>query len=556
MSRASSLASILAVFSAGIAGQTAVWTGHYDNFRTGANTHETVLNPYNVNAAHFGRLASVPVSGCVFAQPLYVPNVPTTGGGHRNLLIVATTANMVYAYDADDYSLYFSNSYGVPFPSTVVDPDVGYYDFFDCDVDPEISNPGPMGIVGTPVVDVAENALYFVAAITTGSSDMPEYRHILHKISLTTGADLTPPVSIDGSYVGVPFQTRYELQRCALLLLNGRIYIAFGSHHDETPYYGWLFAYDKNLTQVGVMNYSPLKWGSGIWQSGGGPATDGQYIYLNTGNNIQGDADASDNSESILKIDPVTLQVAARTSFFPEGNDWDYNEDLDLGSSRVVPIPGTHYGFSGSKLGDLFVIDRDTMNVAQRQKGASRQSMGNDWTGIYNGLAYWNHTIYVWPGGGGLAYGPGPPFPTDTLKAFALSADSSSAQLVADGEADGLGAGYQGANVVVSANGDDPSTGIVWAYAPELSTIGLQPGYLHAYYASNFFNGVFHELWNNRTPDSPDLGCSFAKFTQPTVANGKVFLPTFCGRVIVYGLLDIPGLKRPSPRRPILPVRR
>jgi len=320
-----------------------------------------------------------------------------------------------------------------------------------------------------------------------------------------------------------------------LLLHNGRIYIAFASHHDETPYYGWLFAYDANLQQVGVMNYSALKWGSGIWQSGGGPATDGQYIYFNTGNNIEGDADASDNSESILQVDPITLQVVARTSFFPEGNDWDSNLDLDLGSSRIILIPGTHYAISGSKLGDLFVVDRQNMKVSQRLKAAARQSTGLDWTGIYNGFAYWNGTVYVWPGGGGLQYGPAPPFPTDTLKAFALSADGSSAQMVANGQSDGAGAGYQGANMVISANGQNSSTGIVWAYLPVLSTLGLQPGYLHAYSASDFSGGVFHELWTNDTADSPDRDCSFGKFTQPLVANGKVFLPTFCGRVIVYG---------------------
>ena len=92
-------------------GQTAVWTAHYDNFRTGANTSETALSPANVNPATFGKLASLPVSGCVFAQPLFVPNTP------RNLVILATTTNRVYAYDSDDYTLQFSRSFGLPAPS-------------------------------------------------------------------------------------------------------------------------------------------------------------------------------------------------------------------------------------------------------------------------------------------------------------------------------------------------------------------------------------------------------------------------------------------------------
>ena len=106
--------------------------------------------------------------------------------------------------------------------------------------------------------------------------------HFLHKISLTTGADVIDPVEIAGSSAGIPFNSRYQLQRTALLRMRGRVYIAFASHKDETPYYGWMFAYDADLRQTAVMNYSPFQWGAGIWQSGGGPASDGSYIYLNT----------------------------------------------------------------------------------------------------------------------------------------------------------------------------------------------------------------------------------------------------------------------------------
>jgi hypothetical protein len=189
------------------------------------------------------------------------------------------------------------------------------------------------------------------------------------------------------------------------------------------------------------------------------------------------------------------------------------------------------------------------MKLTHRQQVAARQSSNVDWTGIYNGFAYWNGKIYVWPGGGGFIYGPQPPFPTDTLKAYALNARGSSARLVANGQTDGTGVGYQGANLMISANGNDSSTGIVWAYVPALNTLELQPGYLHAYSASDFSGGMFQELWNNNIPDSPDQGCEFAKFTQPVVANGKVFLPTFCGKVIVYGLTSNPALTHGAAKR-------
>ena len=37
---------------------------------------------------------------------------------------------------------------------------------------------------------------------------------------------------------------------------------------------------------------------------------------------------------------------------------------------------------------------------------------------------------------------------------------------------------------------------------------------------------------------SDSLG-AFPKFVSPTVANGKVFVPTFSGNVVVYGLLPV-----------------
>src|SRR5258707_8945183 len=51
--------------------QHAVWTGHYDLARTGANRNETVLNLSNVSPLTFGRVGKLLVSGCVAAQPLY-----------------------------------------------------------------------------------------------------------------------------------------------------------------------------------------------------------------------------------------------------------------------------------------------------------------------------------------------------------------------------------------------------------------------------------------------------------------------------------------------------
>src|SRR6266853_2839971 len=56
------LAAFLFLFCVFVDGQTAVLTYHYDNARTGQNTHETVLTPAVVNGNQFGRLFTKPVN--------------------------------------------------------------------------------------------------------------------------------------------------------------------------------------------------------------------------------------------------------------------------------------------------------------------------------------------------------------------------------------------------------------------------------------------------------------------------------------------------------------
>jgi hypothetical protein len=78
----------------------AVATYHNDNYRSGANTNETVLTTSNVKVQTFGKRSVFSVQGYVYAQPLYVPGVNINGTVH-NLVLIATEHDQVYAFDVN-----------------------------------------------------------------------------------------------------------------------------------------------------------------------------------------------------------------------------------------------------------------------------------------------------------------------------------------------------------------------------------------------------------------------------------------------------------------------
>jgi hypothetical protein len=64
-----------------LAAQVNVTVLRYDNATTAGNTRETVLNASNVRSGGVGKLLSYYVDGSVYAQPLYLSDVPVAGHG-------------------------------------------------------------------------------------------------------------------------------------------------------------------------------------------------------------------------------------------------------------------------------------------------------------------------------------------------------------------------------------------------------------------------------------------------------------------------------------------
>ena len=96
---------------------------------------------------------------------------------------------------------------------------------------------------------------------------------------------------------------------------------------------------------------------------------------------------------------------------------------------------------------------------------------------------------------------------------------------------------WPGGILTLSANGDTPGTGVLWATVPTAAGAENTPpvsGALYAFDASN----VATELWNSTMDTSRDTVGNFAKFVPPLVTNGRVYVATWSKQIVVYGLLD------------------
>jgi len=551
--------------SVGVTALPGMFTYRDDAARDGVNSQEYALTTANVGSSSFGKLFSCVVDGAVYAQPLWVANV-TVNGAQRNLVIVATAHDSLFAFDADaspcvqlwSVSLIDAAHGATAGETTVPAGTTGYLvGVGDGDITPEV------GVIGTPVIDPASGTVYVVSKSV--SAAQTTFYQRLHAIDLRTGDEkAAAPIAIQGTYPGTgdsgttdTFNPRYENQRSGLALVNGTIYIAWAAHEDAPPYYGWLMGYTygpSGFTQISVLNVTPNVGYGGIWMGGAAPSADaGGNLYLITGN---GGFDANsvsapnnDYGDSLLELSPVanpsspSSALAVGSWFTPSDELTDQQADHDFGSGGAAVLADVTGGsppqtvqlvVGGGKDGNLYLLDRAALGGF---------GDGNAWqeieTGyhIFSTAAVWNDTIYLGPFGG-------------PLTSYALQTSSTPISFVQQAQATSPsgGFGFPGPSPSISANGT--ADGVVWAldnskYCTNQSS-GCGPAVLHAYSASSLA-----ELWNSSMAASgADAAGNAVKFTVPCVANGKVYVGTRGNNTggalsssSAPGELDVYGLK-------------
>src|SRR6266851_1105053 len=488
--------------------QPPLLTSRGDISRSGANTNETLLTPTNVSKNSFGRLFSFPVDYVVMAQPLYVPNVKIPGQGTHNVIYIVTQADSVYAIDADSGTQLW-------YASMLNGGTTASGTYLPCGTGPGFTQEG---ITSTPVIDPATNTMYLVAKTVLNA----KVRHHLHALDITTGKErpgspvlITATSTSNKGHVTV-FKSLHQKNRPGLLLLNGILYLGFGSNACNDANSGWVLSYDAtSLSQLAVFNTSPDYGLTSIWQSGVGLAADAAgNIFVETAEAGAHGFDVPNGGQtycnSVLKLSP---NLTLADYFTPWNVAYLNSHDLDLSSTGAVILPDQagpypHELIASGKQGIVYVLNRDNMGMFSPNDNQVLQEVVLE-PGVTNDVlfgspAYWNNTLYFAPR-------------ASPLMAFPLSGGLLGTPLKT---AASYGGGRHSPSV--SANGN--SNGVLWVITGQLLA----------------FDAVSLKLLytTNQAPNGRDTLPPIGHFVTQTVANGKVYVGTR-NSLEAYGLFHV-----------------
>ena len=356
------------------------------------------------------------IVGVVSAQPLFMERVHIKGAV-RSVVFIATSANWIYAFDADTLNKLWEKHLGEPF--TVSEPfregnpdavkacnmagtqnhDFGPNSFVELGIE---STP-VIALSGTPRIIVTYRKMDTTPGIpgTFGKDGMTTSgAQWIAALALEDGGILQDRRITDDAMFNQIHRTR------ASLLLDGdRIDIAFAGRCEDPDtthfffkrsYQGWIYALNANdLSFAGryrttqqpdgsppLIPSDDLIAGGGIWQATTGLAADGHdNLYFATGNQSRCHAKGDENwstclppdaagknlSNSIVRLHigplpggaPNEISMTPTDWFTPYRKTWLDHNDLDFASAGVVLIPNTKYLVAGGKDGMMYVLDRN-----------------------------------------------------------------------------------------------------------------------------------------------------------------------------------------------------
>jgi outer membrane protein assembly factor BamB len=291
------------------------------------------------------------LDGDVYAQPLLV-------GGR---VIIATENDTVYSLNAADGSIVWKHHLGEPVPGSSL----------PCgDVD-------PVGITGTPVVDVRTKRIYAVAMVQPT-------RDVIFALDATSGGVVASTrIDADGADPAV------QNQRGALTLSHGTIFVPYGGRFGDCgDYRGRLVSVAVTAGGFGtVASYTlPTQREGGFWAPPGAVIAGDGSVFLASGNSAS--SGAYDYGNSVVRLTP-TLRLV--DSWAP--TDWAAlnASDTDVGSTSPVLLPANRV-FQIGKQGIGYLLDAGRLGGIGGQLHAGDVCGG---TSVFGGIAHDGNVLFV-----------------------------------------------------------------------------------------------------------------------------------------------------------------
>jgi hypothetical protein len=545
------VAGVLPVAAGFVLGTTAV--AHADDvttsqnlLRNGWDNNEPNLSPATVKTFSSAPRWTATVDGSVYAQPLVLGST----------VIVATESDWVYGLNAGTGAQIWATRLGSAYPI------VGDRTFVkglpkknQClDLVPNI------GITGTPAYDSGTGHIFMFADIVT--SGAPAYYMV--EMDPTTGAVISKTL-ITGHPSNDPhvtFSAKYNMERPGVLVLDGGVFGAFASHCDTKPYDGY-------VARVDISSHTATLWSDqsgvtydqgGIWQSGGGIMSDGSgRIFVTSGNGVSppkgpGTSPGGQLAESVIRLAVNSNGTLSAQDFFSPANapKLDSN-DTDFGSGGPVgvqfPIGSySHTMVQIGKDGRVFLLNRDSLGG--REQGPRGTDNDLFVTRAYGG-GEWGHpaifgdTAVTRANSGGTTATDNDFLLSvakdDVLRVFRFAVTSTNKPRLTYVANSSLTYGYTSGSPVVTSNGDDPTTAVIWeVYVHNTSGKTGSGSVLEAYSLGNIVSAggtpspclsthmcTLTNIWHSNTFTS-------AKFSIPATSQGWVYVGTRDGHVLAF----------------------
>jgi hypothetical protein len=333
---------------------------HNDLARDGIYV-DPAMTPTALTTLHLDATFVGTVNGNVYAQPLFVAQ----GAGMAETYYVATETNHVTALGTSGWDKTFGTAK------------------MGANADKPCGTINPLGITGTPFIDLPSRTLYFDAMVSSdNNATLTNVTHDIYAISIDDGSTKTGwPVNAGPLFTSVGTNAVNQNQRGALTLVGGVLYAAYAGHvGDCTPYKGVVIgipvATPTKSTVWATASFGTTTAGrGGIWGSGGIPS-DGTSIYVATGNTSVDDTTSGFTAPPMWSGGETVFRFASGPTFSGKPADAYYptnwatldDGDTDIGGSNPVlfdmpSAPTPHLVAAFGKDGNLYLLNRDTLGV-------------------------------------------------------------------------------------------------------------------------------------------------------------------------------------------------